>query len=313
MHLVVPYAAGASPEGAAALHELRLPQLERLLGHLDAGETTGSDEHSLNLPHEQVLAACRGWHAADGCLPFAAWQARADGLAPAAGEVGWGLLTPTHWRVGREQVLLGDPAELQLDEAESRALLQAVRELFESLGWALHWGAPLRWYAAHESLAGLATASLERVIGRPIDAWLPGRLPGGPLRRLQSEVQMLLHTHPINASREARGALPVNSLWLSGTGRTPPLQTGTAEPVLDERLRGPLLHEDWAAWAEAWRALDAQVIGALATRAAGGESIHLTLCGERRAQHFASVRHGVWQRLLHGWRRIAVDRVLEVL
>jgi hypothetical protein len=313
MHLVIPYAAGASPAGAAALQNLRLPQLEQLLARLDAGATTGSDEHSLNLPHEQVLAACRGWHGADGCLPFAAWQARADGLAPVAGEVGWGLLTPTHWRVGREQVLLGDPAELQLDETESRALLQAVRELFESLGWALHWGAPLRWYAAHESLAGLATASLERVIGRPIDAWLPERLPGRQLRRLQSEVQMLLHTHPINASREARGALPVNSFWLSGTGRTAPGGAGTHEPVLDDRLRAPLLHEDWPAWAEAWRAIDAQMIGALSARAARGDSVRLTLCGERRAQQFDSVRRGPWRRLLRGWRRPAVDQVLEAL
>ena len=46
----------------------------------------------------------------------------------------WGLLTPTHWQVGREQIVLRDPAALELDEAESRALLQAVRELFESRG-----------------------------------------------------------------------------------------------------------------------------------------------------------------------------------
>ncbi len=32
---------------------------------------------------------------------------------------------------------------------------------------------------------------------------------------------MLLYTHPINAAREARGELAVNSFWLSGTGPTP--------------------------------------------------------------------------------------------
>jgi hypothetical protein len=226
---------------------------------------------------------------------------------------GWGLLTPTHWQVGSEQIVLLDPAQLHLDEDESRALLQALRGLFEPEGWTLHWGAPLRWYATHESLAELATASLDRVIGRAIDPWLPDRRTGRHLRRLQSETQMLLYTHPINAAREARGELPVNSFWLSGTGRTQPAADAAAEPLLDERLRGPWLAGDWAAWAEAWQALDAQRLSNLDARAARGEALSLTLCGERTARRFDSVRRGAWQRLTQGWRRVAPDAVLEPL
>jgi hypothetical protein len=48
-------------------------------------------------------------------------------------------------------VSLLDPEELALDEAASRALLDAVQDLFTSEGWHPAWGAPLRWYAAHES------------------------------------------------------------------------------------------------------------------------------------------------------------------
>jgi hypothetical protein len=46
----------------------------------------------------------------------------------------------------------------------------------------------------------------------------------------------LLHEHPVNQAREARGDLPVNSLWLWGGGRLPvtcttpvPLYTGNVE------------------------------------------------------------------------------------
>ena len=46
------------------------------------------------------------------------------------------------------------------------------RELFESAGFALVWGAPTRWYAAHESFADLPCASLDRVIGNTVDDWL---------------------------------------------------------------------------------------------------------------------------------------------
>jgi hypothetical protein len=313
MHLLVPFAASLSEAGAQVLHSLRLPHLERLLARLEATASTPTEESSLNLPHEHVLAACRGWPDADGRLPFAAALARSDGQLPTPGDGGWGLLTPTHWQVGREQILLRDPADLALDEAESRALWQAVHGLFDSAGWELRWGAPLRWYARHASLQHLATASLDRVIGRHIDAWLPDRLAARQLRRLQSEVQMLLHAHPVNEAREARGALVVNSFWLSGTGPTPQPDAGAIEPTVDERLRTPLLAGDWAAWAEAWQALDAHVLSDLDARAAHGESLSLTLCGERRARRFDSQRRGVWRRLSQSWRRVSCVTVLETL
>jgi hypothetical protein len=313
MHLVVPFAAAASEAGAAALHGLRLPNLERLVARLTPTGQTATDAESLNLPHEHVLAVCRGWALRDGQLPLAAWSAHADGLAPADADQGWGLLTPAHWQVGSDQILLLDPDQLHLDEDESRALLDSLRSLFEPEGWALHWGAPLRWYATHASLRELATASLERVIGRPIDLWLPDRQAGRALRRLQSEVQMLLYTHPINEAREARGELAVNSFWLSGTGPTQSYRPGNQEPVVDERLRGPWLAGDWAAWVEAWQTLDAQRLGECEARAARGEPLSLTLCGERAAQRFDSVRRGAWQRLMQGWRRGAAAQVLEPL
>jgi hypothetical protein len=313
MHLVVPFAAGLSDAGAQALQSLQLPHLERLLSRLEAGAVIGTDEHTLNLPHERVLADAQGWRAGDGSLPFAALWAQADGLSAATDGAAWGLLTPAHWQLGREQIVLRDPAELGLDETESRALLHAVRELFESLGWTLHWGAPLRWYATHDTLEKLPTASLDRVIGRPIDAWLPERLAGQQLRRLQSEVQMLLHTHPINDAREARGALPVNSFWLSGTGPSQAPVAGASLPTVDERLRAPLLGEDWAGWAEAWQALDAQVLSALDARASRGEAVSLSLCGERLARRFDSVARSPWRRWSRVWRRVDCVAVLEAL
>jgi len=313
MHMLLPFAAGASEAGVQALHVLRLPQLEQLLSGLQPAAVTDGDEHTLNLPHEQLLAAAHGWAGGDGRWPFAAAGALADGVPVGEGEDGWGLLTPTHWQVGREQIVLRDPDELALDDAESRALLQAVRPLFESEGWSLHWGAALRWYACHASLRTLATASLDRVIGRAIDAWLPDRLAAQQLRRLQSEVQMLLHTHPLNDAREARGALPVNSFWLSGTGITQPLVDAASLPTIDGRLRAPLLAEDWASWAEAWHALDAGPIAELAARARRGEPVSLSLCGERRARRFDAVARPVWSRLTQRWRRVSAQAVLEPL
>jgi hypothetical protein len=137
MHLVVPFAAAASQAGVAAQHGLRLPQLERLLARLAPTTVTTTGADSLNPPHEHVLAACRGWPLDDGHLPLAAWLARADALAAGNAGRGWGLLTPTHWQVGSEQIVLLDPAQLHLAEDESRALLHSLRSLFEPEGGGL--------------------------------------------------------------------------------------------------------------------------------------------------------------------------------
>ncbi|MFT3665157.1 hypothetical protein [Piscinibacter sp.] len=290
MHLLVPFASALSEAGRHTVRDLSLPNLDRLLALLAPAARLGTDEYSLTPPHEAALAAARGWQGGAGALPFAAQAAREDGIEVL--DLAWGLLTPVHWHVGRDEIVLTDPQALQLDEAESRALLDAVRALFESEGFALAWGAPLRWYAAHESLAGLPTASLDRAIGRNVDRWLPEGREARLLRRLQNEVQMLLYTHPINEAREARGALAVNSFWISGCGRWQP--DGGDTTTVDARLRAPLLAEDWAAWAEAWRTLDAQALAPLAEAAGHGAPVALTLAGERFAQRLAHPAGGSW-------------------
>jgi hypothetical protein len=188
---------------------------------------------------------------------------------------------------GADAIHLADPRSLGLDETASRALFDAVRPLFESEGFALHWGAPLRWYASHADLAAMPTASLDRVVGRSIERWLPAGPNARFVRRLQNEVQMLLYTHPVNIGREAAGLPTVNSFWLSGCGV---LQRDAKYNVqVDDRLTVPALAEDWPAWLAAWRALDASM---LPTRPLQW----LTLCGERSALTFERTEQRLWQR-----------------
>lgn len=314
MHLIVPFAGALSEAGRHALQSLALPRLDKLLARLQPVQRLGSDEHSLNPPHEQALAAALGWPASpDGALPFAAQMA-----AQLAAQHGldarqpWGLLTPVHLHVGTDQVSLTPPWGLQLDDAASREALDAVRPLFESEGFTLHWAGALQWLASHPMFDGLATAALDRVVGRNIDRWLPGHGDARLIRRLQNEVQMLLYTHPLNDRREAAGLPTVNSVWLSGCGRLPDgAGAGAAAGVqVDDRLRQPALDEDWAAWCDAWRALDAGPIDALAR--AGGD-LRLTLCGERVAQSFEPAKQGLWQRLAGRWQQPSATTVLEAL
>ena len=304
MHLLIPFASALSESATQVLRDLALPNLAQLLARLTLTHRDDADALTLSAPHERAWAQAQGWRGADGCLPFAAQAAAADGIE--VGDLAWGLVTPTHWHVGRDHVTLADPAALQLSADESRAAFAAVRELFESEGFRVAWGAPTRWYVAHERLIDLPTASLDRVIGRNVELWMRGT-QDKLIRRLQSELQLLLYPHALNDAREQRRELTLNSFWLSGCGRAQP----APQPLqIDSTLRAPLLADDWVAWAQAWRALDA---GALADGLAAGDPLTLTLCGERGAHRFESRPQGLWQRLANRWSSSEPHTVLEAL
>ena len=310
MQWLIPYASTLSEAGTHALRDLALPNLGRLLSTATVAERWGDDEYSLTPPHERAHAAALGWRGDDGALPWAALHAAIDGIA--TGEQAWGELTPVHWHVGRDHVSLADPTALALAADESKRFLDAIRALFESEGWVVEWGAPTRWYAAHSSLAALPCASLDRVIGRNIDLWLAPHPQARLVRRLQNEVQMLLYDHPLNDEREARGELPVNSFWLAGCGTPQPAARGI-ELHIDDRLRAPALAEDWAAWAEGWRALDAGPLAMLVQQVERGDAVPLVLAGERHAERHDVVRPSAWQRVARSWRAAPLPGAMERL
>lgn len=285
-HCIVPFAASLSAPCQDALPRLdasgALPHLRQLLGLMHETARTGGDEYALSMPHERVLATEMGWPDRDGQLPWAAWWAEQDQV-DLAKDRHWGLLSPGHWLMGRDHLTLLDPHTMGLTDSESRALLEAIRPLFESDGWTLVWGATTRWYAAHDSLQGLPCASLDRVIGRNPDMWLSDHPQARMVKRLQSEVQMLLYQHPINDQREAVGLATVNSFWLSGCGQ-PPAQTAwpsTTSLVAD--LRESLLADDMPTWLDAWALVDRHLFKTLLDALQAGHDVRLTLCGERHA------------------------------
>ena len=298
-HLIVPYAAtGAHLPGQEAPPLPGLPNLTRLLSLLEPRQPDPGDEYSLSAPHERARARALGLPTTDGLTPWAAWQAGVAGRACA-----W--FTPCHWRAGMDQVTLQPPEGLELAEADSRALLEALRPWAEEDGIALHFESAARWRAEAEVFAALPCASLDRVAHRRIDAWLPdgARLPQArALLRLQSEAQMLFYSHPVNDARGARGLASINGLWISGGGvwSGQAEKAEEAEPRLADGLRAAALHGQPGIWAQAWAELDQGDIAELLARAERGAAVRLTLCGERGALNWASAaptERGLWSRL----------------
>lgn len=316
-HLLIPYAASHSPAGRAALEGLRLPNLERLLARLAPGETLADDPddaHPLALPHERALARALGLDERPGHTPWAAQQLLASGGEP--GTEAWAWITPCHWQVGMDSVTLGDPAALRLEEADAHALFAAMTPYFAEDGLALQFQSPERWLARGELLRDLPTASLDRVIGQNVKPWLPATREARPLQRLQSEMQMLLYTHPVNEARAARGLAAVNAFWLSGAGALPAGAAapppGTA-PVVPEGLREAALREDWPAWAQAWQRIDDQECAQLLAALAQTGEARLTLASEHRARSFEAGQAGLLSRLSARLRRPSAAGVLALL
>ena len=334
-HWLLPYA-GTHDEAAQPLlgpqGTLELPHLQRLLARMQPlpewapGAGAADPAYTLSPPHEVALARVLGWTTPDGAplpdgqIPWAAHEAGRIGV-PCA----W--FVPCQYRVGMEEVSLVPPQDLQLDEGASRRLFDALRPLAEEDGLRMTWLHPHRWLAEGAPLAGLPTASLDRVAHRRVEAWLPDPRQHAALVRLQSEAQMLFYTHPLHDERSAAGLPAINGFWMAGSGVWQgPAGTGTATaPTLEkvDALRTPALHGNWAAWADAWRELDAtqvkewlESLQALSeANTAVGEAgaaphFQLTLCGERTSRSWvwtpgqapgqsSATTQSLWQRLRH--------------
>jgi hypothetical protein len=308
-HLILPYA--HAPGLAVGSVAGQLPTLRRLLARLQPGPVQAGDAQDLSPPHERALAQALGLPVADGVIPWAAWEQAQSGQAP--GDEAWAWITPCHWHVARDHILMHPVDTLQLDEPASRTLLAAIAPYFHEDGMALDFVAPTRWRARGAVFRDLACASLDRVTGRRVDDWLPRAAAARPLRRLQQEMQMLLYTHPVNAEREAAGLSPVNSFWVSGAGALDARSAKRSPVQVDERLRPAALAGLADDWAAQWRALDTQVLPGLLAALDAQHPVALTLCGERHARTWATPSPRGWQRAIRLLRPPSVAQALEEL
>lgn len=285
-HLLVPFASASAPECRAVLRDLALPNLKALLAALAPQPADSGDDQAFSTPHERALARLLGLPTDDGRIPWAA-AASEQPTQPQA----W--FTPCHFQVGMDQVTLLPGDQIGLDEADSRALFDALAPFCAEDGIALVFESATRWHAQGEPLRDLVCASLDRVSGRSVADWTPSQGRSTLIARLQSEAQMLFYTHAVNDRREAARAYIVNGFWVHGAGALAQALTPQPPPTQPDSLRQAALRADWSAWRAAWQALDAGAIAQALQRVRGGEPFTLTLCGERSAQTWAPPPSGL--------------------
>ncbi|OHC63324.1 MAG: hypothetical protein A2040_18085 [Rhodocyclales bacterium GWA2_65_19] len=314
VHLVIPDLFLQQELAAEICAGMRLPALEKLLAR-------GHGEALPDASLESVLCGAFGVPCA-GELPLASIAAAFDGL----GEGCWLCADPVHLRLQGSQMLLLADMDVAADEAGE--LCTALNAYFAGQGMEFFAPHPQRWYVRLGSPPQIDTVPLSQAAGRNVSGLLPGGADAAHWHRLFNEMQMLLFAHPVNEAREARGALPLNSVWLWGGGHLAALPQGEYDRVVADGGQAEMFAAaagvPFAPWPADWRAQDfggrqLLVWGGLRAALRRGD-----LSGWRAAlrgfeEHCAQP---VWQALrsgriarlrldaggLRGWRRISLTR-----
>ena len=325
LEFLLPFSLPSPDLAADLLRALKLPSFALLAARAKADELHTTDGFARALPHETWLAQRFGLQAglAHGGSPPVALAAMAThGLQAEPGT--WYMLQPAHLHVARDHLVLTDQRQLALDEPEARALFGSAQALLAESGVPLLYGDARTWFVQAGEWHGLQTSTMDAACGHNIDIWMPKGEGERAWRKLQNEIQMEWHAHPVNEARAERGAKTVNSVWLWGgaaqdtappasdyshawglAGWTGVLATsaqGDAAAVIRaapthgllmvDTLSAPALAGDWALWLDAWHAIEAEWLVPLlaALRAGQLDMLTLVLSDGARLQELAASR-----------------------
>jgi hypothetical protein len=133
----------------------------------------------------------------------------------------WIRADPVHFTPQRDGLYL-QPVP-GLTTTESDRLATELNEALVPEGWLLKAPHHARWYLKPAREPRLSTTSLPEATGRNVHPLLPQGEDRHLWHTRLNELQILLHTSPVNAEREARGELSANSVWFWGGGRLPRL------------------------------------------------------------------------------------------
>jgi hypothetical protein len=203
IHLVIPDLFLPQQVATEACAGLALPALEILLAR--------AESESLSAESLETWL-CDAFGVANHAI--APVTMRTDGLEP--GMSFWLRADPIHLSLQRDQLILQAGVFLTVDEAAQ--LCASLNAHFVGDGLRFFAPHPQRWYLQLDTAPAISTVPLAQVSGKNVHEHLPQGRDALRWHGVFNEAQMLLFGHSVNQAREARGELPINSLWFWGGG-----------------------------------------------------------------------------------------------
>jgi hypothetical protein len=150
-------------------------------------------------------------------------------------QVCWAHAQAVHFSAG-----LSDLAGLQLRD---HALVTDEEHIALSESLRSHLGADCElhalraghWLLEFPRLLHAQTQAPQHAFRGPLQEALPSGPNGAELRRLMTELQMIVHDDAVNQARARRGLPAINAVWIWGLGAMPRVQDGVAP---DGRVQG---------------------------------------------------------------------------
>ena len=214
---------GVSQAAAPPDHVLLLPAARRLAGALPPALAKRLGRADPVAPGAPGLRAQLQRHVS--LRPAGAWPEAALTRQLDAGDAhghAWLRADPAHVRPDMATARLLAVGELGLTAEDVEDFLRPLKPVFGDAGFPLSAPVPHRWYLQLPAGAKLpAFSDPEDALGDDLFAHLPEGPEARRWRGLLSEAQVILHQHPRNAERAARGLPTVNSLWCFGGGALP--------------------------------------------------------------------------------------------
>ena len=136
----------------------------------------------------------------------------------------WMRADPVHLRLEHDRIVLADSRIFRISGKEADELAGYLNRHFAENGREEIVFLPLRpdrWYLRVTKHLPASTHPVSQAINRNVTELLPFGTNSAFWRGLFNEIQMLLHEHPVNQDREARGEFAINSIWFWGGGILP--------------------------------------------------------------------------------------------
>lgn len=212
-----------APDAGAALMRLTGPRaisrLERAAGRglLRAAWSRRALDVSLRPWQRGLLNALGLAESSGGSAAFTA-----AGLGLDVSDSGYWLhAQPAHFVAGLDRVLFAAlPSDAAVTAQEFSALTSTFQRHFPVEGFRLH-AIANGWFVSASRALAICTSTPEAAASNELQDAMPHGTDAASLRRLMTELQMLLHEHPVNDIRSSQGIPPVNALWLWGGSAVP--------------------------------------------------------------------------------------------